>query len=1345
MAPSPSAPNVTRHSTAPADRAQLLRRIAAFEHWVEVTGVGVQSVALSDAVVADGVVFARDRRAALKELISVDPREALAHAVPRGTRRALPAEVTSQLEQPVDTFGDLEVVAVCNHSSSRLDRWTTIAGLTYATYTYGERLHTVTKNRLAVHGIAIDDQLALSDVPYRELDLTERSAASDTIESVVVAVGDTTKTFSTRAALATWSDGVAVAEQIIDPNALTAPTIAGAVSAQWTTGEKSVLWIRAEFPDDPGSPATDDQITAAMAAVSTFYRDVSQNTCSFKTTILPNTVRLATSKSVYGANASSYVTLRNDALELARAYDVANGGTGMYNPDRYDRYIVVFKAVSAYTWAGIGAVAGRGVSLNGGVTGAIAAHELGHNHGLHHSHAWAPSAGSAIGAGTHVEYGDPFDDMGSGQSGNTMGHFNAVQKYNLGYLPADAITTVTQSGVYRIYRHDDRNAAGVRALKFSSSYPGTNYWVEYRHEAPYAGFIAPSVGPSELARLQNGVVVHWDIGPSALMTGQGSYLLDMTPTTTSGVPVPTDYNASLTHVLDDAALALGETYYDGSRRAYVTPVNIGGVSPNEWIDVYVSLDALAGNHAPTVSAAAPSGTVMARSNVTLTASGSDSDGDTVYYRWDFGDGSIGPATASVTHRWLKGGTYNVQCTALDGRGGEKTVTVPVAVDDPLVTWQRQAATLTSHYFYDVIFDGTRFVAVGSFVGAVSTDGVNWTLARGMTSQNYNYAVAYGNGRYVAVGSTSGSTSTTPSITSSTNASDWVPQAPPSGVPELRDIVYAAGRFVAVGRSGTVLTSTDGLAWTSVATGRTNDLWVVRYGGGRFVAAGASAIYLTSTDGVNWQDVSLPNDTTTAFGLVYFQGQWLSITGNFSSADTAKRVAWSSNDGLTWTRLYVDVNSSMFGPIVVANSSLLLGVSRANDGRIFLAESPYDWEAASVYPSSDVGSATNLLAAAEGNGTLVIVGLSGQIYTPAGRPIVAPQASAQNVVAGQSLTLAAQAYATGPFTYQWSKDGATISGATAATLTLANTATADAGTYAVTIRNSAGSSTATIAQVSITNVSDAGRLTNMSIRSQAGAGDETLIVGVTVAGGDGSKKPLLVRATGPSLTAYGVAGALTDPFLEVVPRAGGEVLSNDNWNGDAQVDSVGRSLGAFPMASSTSLDAALYTQLSPGGYSMKVTGRAGAGVALVEVYDATGAGSFTAATPRLSNVSARTKVGVGDDVLIAGFVIGGSTSKRLLIRGIGPKLAFYGVGGVLANPKLELYRTVDGVSTKLVEHDDWSGSEIVAAADSVGAFPLDAGSKDAVLIQSLQPGNYSVVVRGVDDTIGVGMVEVYELP
>ena len=153
------------------------------------------------------------------------------------------------------------------------------------------------------------------------------------------------------------------------------------------------------------------------------------------------------------------------------------------------------------------------------------------------------------------------------------------------------------------------------------------------------------------------------------------------------------------------------------------------------------------------------------------------------------------------------------------------------------------------------------------------------------------------------------------------------------------------------------------------------------------------------------------------------------------------------------------------------------------------------------------------------------------------------------------------------------------------------------------------------------------------------------------------------------------------------------------------------------------------------YSIQARGT-GPGVVLVEAYDT---GAPTAA--RLVNVSARNRVGAGDDILIAGFNIAGTGSKQLLVRAVGPKLADFKVDGLLIDPKLEIY---DAAGVRVTENDNWNFA-LATIFNSVGAFALDSGSRDAALVATLPPGSYTAQVRGADGGTGEALIEIYELP
>jgi hypothetical protein len=262
-----------------------------------------------------------------------------------------------------------------------------------------------------------------------------------------------------------------------------------------------------------------------------------------------------------------------------------------------------------------------------------------------------------------------------------------------------------------------------------------------------------------------------------------------------------------------------------------------------------------------------------------------------------------------------------------------------------------------------------------------------------------------------------------------------------------------------------------------------------------------------------------------------------------------------------------------------------------------------------------------------------------------------------------------------------------------------------------------------------------RLVNLSVRTTAGRNANALAVGFNVSGA--GSKPALIRAIGPTLGAFGVSGALRDPLLRLDAAGGATILQNDNWGGAPAISTAAARVGAFAL-DPASLDAVALPSVAPGTYTVQVTPATASeapGVVLVEVYDADAAGGS-----RLANVSARAGVGTGGDILIIGFAVSGTGSRNVLIRAVGPTLGSFGVEGVLADPKLEVYQ-----GTNLVRASDNWNSSLAPTFATVGAFALAANSRDAALALSLAPGSYTAQISGVGGTTGVALVEVYELP
>jgi hypothetical protein len=347
------------------------------------------------------------------------------------------------------------------------------------------------------------------------------------------------------------------------------------------------------------------------------------------------------------------------------------------------------------------------------------------------------------------------------------------------------------------------------------------------------------------------------------------------------------------------------------------------------------------------------------------------------------------------------------------------------------------------------------------------------------------------------------------------------------------------------------------------------------------------------------------------------------------------------------------------------------------------------------------------------------------------PVILTQPTSATISSGGNITFTASASGTPAPSYQWKKDGSLLAGATSSTYSISSATKSDAGIYTVVATNSVGSVASNAAALTVTatvTAATAPRLSNLSVRTALDA-NQIVIVGVTMSGGS---KNVLLRAVGPTLSAFGVPSVMADPKLDLYSGST-KVTTNDNWGGSSVLSSAFQSVGAFAYSSTASLDAALVTSID-GGRTVQVSGPT-SGTVLVEGYDA-----GTGDTQRFTNLSARNKVGTGANILIAGFTLTGSGTRNLLIRAVGPKLSDFGVTGVLADPKLEIYSG----STKLTENDNWASS-LAATFSSVGAFGLTSGSKDAAITVSLAAGGYTVQVSGADGGVGEAIVEIYELP
>ncbi|WP_404425023.1 glycoside hydrolase family 9 protein [Nibricoccus sp. IMCC34717] len=360
--------------------------------------------------------------------------------------------------------------------------------------------------------------------------------------------------------------------------------------------------------------------------------------------------------------------------------------------------------------------------------------------------------------------------------------------------------------------------------------------------------------------------------------------------------------------------------------------------------------------------------------------------------------------------------------------------------------------------------------------------------------------------------------------------------------------------------------------------------------------------------------------------------------------------------------------------------------------------------------------------------------------------ITTQPASVTTTEGQTIELSVASDAGVGATYQWYRNGIALTGATTASLKLPVIQTYQAGNYTVSIRRGASSVLSDPAVVTVNTSSRQGRLIGISSRGYCRDTNSLMIAGFVVSGG--AERNLVARVIGPGLLPFGVTRYLPKPRLELHNYIGGgnwlKVAENTDWTeGGAEfMNQRFAAVGTFVLKPGV-LDTAIARTSSAGNYTVTAQlGDGKPGNALIEIYD----GDSTAPGAELSSLSTRGYTGTGEDLLIAGFAINTSDACRLLVRGMGPSLAAFGVGDVLQDPVLELY---DGQSKLLLRADNWrdagNAADITTTSSSVGAFYPSPDNREAVLLVSLPGGAYTAILRGANGGTGNSLIELYRVP
>lgn len=743
------------------------------------------------------------------------------------------------------------------------------------------------------------------------------------------------------------------------------------------------------------------------------------------------------------------------------------------------------------------------------------------------------------------------------------------------------------------------------------------------------------------------------------------------------------------------------------------------------------------NLSPTVALTAPvSGAVVPVSSATtLTATATDADGTVVSVQFLVNSVSIGTVTAApyaVSWTPASTGNYSVTAIATDDLGATAT-TAAVSVT---ATTQ----PIFSSFSPGVLGSGVPVTITGAnFTGvtAVKFNNVNATSFT-VDSLTQITAIVPSGVTAGAVSVTTGTGTATSGTNYTTTSSPIITAISPTSGPVGRVVTIYGGNFGTISNSSSPQVSFNGVTATAqrqsvpggfrvvVPTGATTGPITVTVSGVGSVASSTFTVLTGGTAPAN-DDFANAQVISGATGVVTGNNAFATKqTGEPSHGTTGGTSVWFSWVAPSSGAFLFDQTGSEFGAYV----AVYTGTAVSALTQVVTGDQPnsftFNYSPAAFLAQAGV---TYYLAVDGFSATSGALKLS---WSPLAAPTIT-SFTPTSAYAGQSVTIQGSGFTP--------RATVTVAGVTAvALLTSATTMTISqvpsvttAGPVVVT--TVAGTATSA-ANFTVPAVPTGGgrALANESVLGNVGA--SPILANFSVEGS--VAKTVLVRAAGPKLGDFGLAGFLADPKLEVYDGQGVLIAQNDDWGGGTTLSSAFSSVGAFPFVSG-SKDAAALVTANPGTYTVKVSGVGGAtGSALIEIYD-------TDSVLRIPYLSFRRPLAFSGDTIIAGIFVSGSAPQRLLIRGIGPALVASGVSGTLGNPAVAL---LGNSGALLASNENWgtaaSQPTLVAATTSAGLIPLVDGSNDAAMLVDIAPGSYTVRLSGTGGTTGTGLIEIAQI-
>ncbi|MBK8090761.1 MAG: cadherin-like beta sandwich domain-containing protein [Verrucomicrobiaceae bacterium] len=655
-----------------------------------------------------GKAYAKQHTAEIAKLIVSDPQLAIESAVPMVVRQKLPKEIVALLEDRVRVRGDYEVYgnAPLPGQEATMEPYTrtvtTEDGKRWNAHVYGKRQWQRSTSNASLNGVAVGREMAVSDSPLRVLEVGEvpQGEGREVVEACPIsgietevekapdgslaAVSEETPAFETPERVIYVCSGghiTQISEQYLSDEEkahweqlgteLNAGTgsgpanapISGTIPSGWTTGNRTFLYIRACFPDNPVDPQNEQECYDMFKAANDYIVQTSYGRC-YLTYAFPPLVVLPYPLEWYNryntdVGGGDYL-VQNHAIQIAKSMGYNNGSYNMW---------AVRWSGGPGSYGGSASVGGAGMRMKSSSSGTFL-HELGHNLGVWHANYWRTTPPSVTGPGNNAEYGNTFDVMGSSGS---SGQYTASFKNTLSWMPPEQYWNVTSSGLYRISQTDasiaDPSLRYALRLRRDAE---RDFWAEFRlRHTTNVGFT-------------NGLMMTFDqwglggIGGSggAPLNGsnRGAQLLDMTPGS---------FGNGITDTRNDSALWMGRTFSDPDFNIHFTPVANNTTTVPPSMDVQVQIGDAPGNNAPTLSIAASATSVGTGVGVTFTATASDPDSDTLAYAWVFDDGNYSLNNSAVqTKSWGTAGHYQVLCTASDMKGKRTTKSILITVGTP---------------------------------------------------------------------------------------------------------------------------------------------------------------------------------------------------------------------------------------------------------------------------------------------------------------------------------------------------------------------------------------------------------------------------------------------------------------------------------------------------------------------------------------------------------------------------------------------------------------------------------------------------------------------------------------